>query len=175
MSHIDLQAGKINFEAQWLSVDDLVGRIQEKMNAGDMKFSEMASALEELNRALENSHTIETKITIPTAAYEKLKALGGEDDLACVHKAIMAFIQEDVSKAPVPEPAVEPAVEPAAEPAAEPEGKKQKVIKCAKCKAAIEIPAGEKPTEIECPECGTVGRLKSKNKSDVKHQDHFLG
>jgi len=171
MSHIDLQAGKINFEAQWLSVEDLSGRIQEKMNAGDMKFSDLASALEELNSALENSHKIETKIVIPTADYEKLKALGGEDDLTCVHKAIMAFIQGDVQQEIAPQSAPEPA----AEPEAEPEEKKKKFIKCAKCKAAIEIPTGERPTEIECSECGTVGRLKSQNKSDVKHQDHFLG
>jgi len=149
MNDINLQEAKIKFEGQWLAVEDLTGRIQEKMDAGDMKFSTLAKALEKLNTALENSHTIETKIVIPNVDYEKLKELGGEDDLKCVRKAIMAFIEGGVQGAP----------------AAEPEGKKKKAIKCAKCKASIEIPADEMPAEIKCPECGTIGRLKSQNKS----------
>jgi len=152
MSDIDLQAGTINYQDQWLSVEDLTGKIQEKMNAGDMKFSDLAAALEELNKALENSNTIETKIVIHTADYEKLKELGGGDDLACVHKAIMAFIAGDTQEEP-PSQAEEPKV------------KKKKAIKCAKCKATIELPTDERPTEIECPECGTMGRLKSPNKT----------
>lgn len=152
MSNIDLQAGTINYQDQWLSVEDLTGKIQKKMNAGDMKFSDLAAALEELNKALENSHTIETKIVIPTADYEKLKKLGGGDDLTCVHKAIMAFIAGDAQEEPSSQPA-------------EPKVKKKKAIKCAKCKATVELPTDEMPTEIECPECGTVGRLKSPNKT----------
>jgi hypothetical protein len=144
MSDIDLQAGKINHESEWLAVEDLKSKIQAKMDAGDMKFSNLATALEELNAALENSHTIETKIVIPKADYEKLIELGGEDDLTCVHKAVMAFIGVGLSSGP----------------ASGLEGKK-KSIRCAKCKARIEIPAGEVPAEIECPECGSVGRLKT--------------
>jgi len=163
MSDIDLQAGKINHEGEWLAVEDLKSKIQAKMDAGDMKFSNLATALEELNAALENSHTIETKIVIPKADYEKLKALGGEDDdLGCVRKAVMAFLESDVQETPAPEQA------------AEPEEKKKQAIRCAKCKAMIEIPADEVPAEIKCPECGTTGRLKAQ-KSETRHQDHFLG
>ena len=144
MSDIDLQAGKINHEGEWLAVKDLKSQIQAKMDAGDMKFSTLATALERLNAALENSHTIETKIVIPKADYEKLIELGGEDDLTCVHKAVMAFIGVGLSSGP----------------ASGLEGKK-KSIKCTKCKASIEISADEMPTEIECPECGSVGRLKT--------------
>lgn len=163
MSAIDLQAGKINLAGEWLAVEDLTSKIQEKMDAGDMKFSNLATALEELNAALENSHTIETKIVIPKADYEKLKELGGEDDdLECVRQAVLAFLGSDVREAPAPEKA------------AEPEEKKKKAIRCAKCKAMIEIPAGEVPAEIKCPECGTTGRLKAQ-KGEARHQDHFLG
>ena len=144
MSDIDLQAGKINFEGEWLAVEDLKSKIQTKIDAGDMKFSNLATALEKLNAALENSQTIETKIVIPTADYEKLKALGGEDDGTCVHKAVMAFIEGGPSSGT----------------ASGLEGKK-KSIKCSRCKAPIEIPAGEVPAKIECPECGSVGRLKA--------------
>jgi predicted RNA-binding Zn-ribbon protein involved in translation (DUF1610 family) len=153
MNDIDLQEAKIKFEGEWFSVEGLTGMIQEKMDAGDMKLSAIAKALEELNNALENSHTIEAKIVIPTADYEKLLELGGEDDLNCVRKAVMAFIGGKVG------------VQPASDPAAEPEGKKVKTVKCTKCKAAIDIPADEVPSEIKCPDCGTTGRLKSQDKS----------
>jgi predicted RNA-binding Zn-ribbon protein involved in translation (DUF1610 family) len=144
MGDIDLQAGKINHEGEWLAVEDLKSKIQAKMDAGDMKFSNLATALEELNAALENSHTIETKIVIPKADYEKLKALGGDDDATCVHKAVMALIEGGLSSGP-----------------ASGLEEKKKSIKCARCKAKIAIPAGEVPAEIKCPECGTVGRLKT--------------
>jgi predicted RNA-binding Zn-ribbon protein involved in translation (DUF1610 family) len=153
MSEIDLQEGKINVDGEWLSVDDLTHSIQEKISAGDMKFSGLAAALETLKIELENSHTIETTIVIPNADYEKLKALGGDDDLDCVRKAIMAFIGSDGPEKDAPEPAAKSDV------------KKKKAIKCAKCNTTIEITTDEIPSEIECPECGTIGRLKAPNKS----------
>ena len=157
MSEIDLQEGKINVEGEWLSVDDLTQKIQAKISAGDMKFSGLAAALEALNLALENSHTIQTTIVIPNADYEKLKELGGGDDQACVLKAILAFIGSDGPAKSAPEPT--------SEPAAKTDVKKKKAIKCAKCNTAIEITTDEIPSEIECPECGTLGRLKAHNKS----------
>ncbi len=144
MSDIDLQAGKIDHEGEWLAVEDLKSKIQAKMDAGDMKFSNLATALEKLNAALENSKTIETKIVIPKSDYEKLIELGGKDDGTCVYKAVMAFIEGGFSPGS----------------ATGLEGKK-KSIKCIRCKAPIEIPAGEVPAEIECPECGSIGRLKT--------------
>lgn len=152
MSEINLQEGKIEVDGEWLSVEELTKRIQEKIDAGDMKFSGIAAALEELNSALENSHTIETSIVIPKADYEKLKSLGGGDDLECVRRAILAFIGGGVKEGRDPEPKPEA------------EGKKKKTIKCAKCKAAIEINGDDIPAQIECPECGTIGRLKAQNK-----------
>lgn len=147
MSEINLDEAKINHEGEWFSAEELTQRIQEKMQEGDKKFADLAAALEELSKALENSHTVETKVAISKTDYEKLKELGGEDDLAAVRKAVMAFVQ---------------GADPAA-PAAEPE-KKKKVIKCSKCKGPIEIPADEPPSEITCPSCGSTGRLKPKEK-----------
>jgi len=98
MSDIDLQEAKISFEGEWLSAKDLTKKIQEKMDAGDMKFSSLAAALEELNKVLENSQKIETKIVILKEQYKKLKAFGGGDDRDCVLKAIKAFIEDGVQK-----------------------------------------------------------------------------
>ena len=72
MSEIDLQEGKILFEGEWLSAEELKKMIQEKMQAEDMKFANLASALEELNKSLENSHAVEVRVVITKDEYEKL-------------------------------------------------------------------------------------------------------
>ncbi|MBU0986710.1 MAG: hypothetical protein KKH68_05590 [Proteobacteria bacterium] len=140
MNEINLEAAKINIEGQWLSAEDLTNMIQEKIKSGDMKFSNLAAALEELNNALENSAKLEIRLVLPKADYEKFKAIGGDDDRECVRKAIMAFIGGSAA------------------------GPKKLVIKCPKCKGPIAITTDERPLDIECSKCGTGGRLTPENK-----------
>ncbi len=140
MSEINLEETKISVEGQWLSAEDLTNMIQEKMQAGDMKFSNLATALEELNSALENSTTLDIKLVLPKKEYKKLKAAGGDDDRESVRKAIMAFIGGSTA------------------------GVKRLAIKCPKCKASIEITTDERPLDVECSKCGTGGRLTAQNK-----------
>ena len=140
MSTINLEEAKIKVEDEWLSVEELTRRIQEKMESGDMKFAGLVSALEELNHALENSHTLEINALISKEEYQRLKEIGGGDDRECVRKAILAFIGKDAN------------------------GKKRAVIRCSNCQTVIEIPSGdERPSEIRCPNCNAVGRLKAKH------------
>ena len=80
MSEINLDDGKIMYEDEWYSADELSGMIREKMESGEMKFAGIAAALEELNKALENSHALEIKIVITKDDYQKLKELGGDED-----------------------------------------------------------------------------------------------
>jgi DNA-directed RNA polymerase subunit RPC12/RpoP len=148
MSEINLDEAKINHDGEWFSAEDLTRKIQEKMQAGDAKFADLAAALEELSKAMENSHAIEVRVAISKHDYEKLTELGGADDREAVRKAVMAFIQGEGQEAP----------------AADEDKKKTVVIKCSKCKAPIEIPADDRPTEVKCPSCGTTGRLKPKEK-----------
>lgn len=157
MREINLEDAAINFEGEWLSVEDLTHRIQQKMKAGELKFANLAAALEELNNALEKSHVIETKIVISKANYERLIELGDGDSHAGVSKSVMAFIKSG-GKADSGDVQAD-----------------KKTIKCMECNTSIEIVTDEMPEEIECPECGTSQRLKPQNKKDVRHQDHFLG
>jgi len=140
MGEINLEEAKINVDGQWMSAEDLAKIIQEKMQAGDMKFSNLAAALEELNNALENSTTLDIKLVLPKEEYQQLQALGGEDDHECVRKAIIAFIGGSAA------------------------GTKKLVIKCPKCKGPIEIATDERPLDVECSSCGTGGRLTAHNK-----------
>ena len=163
MTDIDLQNAKIHFQGEWFSSEDLTNIIQEKMQTGDMKFSNYAEALEKLNVALENSHEIEAKILLAKEDYEKLKELGEEDDAACVRKAIMAFIEGDAQADETPAPTIEP------------EEKKPQTIQCDKCNTTIDLSPDENQTDVECPKCGTSILLKPKSKSEVRHKDHFIG
>jgi DNA-directed RNA polymerase subunit RPC12/RpoP len=157
MRDINLEDATINLDGEWLSVEVLTRRIQQKMQDGDLKFANLATALEDLNTALENTHVIETKIVISEADYKQLKELGDGDSHSAVRKAVMAFIKSD-AKADSPDGSTD-----------------KKAITCTKCNTPIELVADEIPTEIECPECGTRRRLKPQDKKDVRHKDHFLG
>ncbi|MGD8369206.1 MAG: hypothetical protein PVG78_16320 [Desulfobacterales bacterium] len=138
MSEINLDDGKILVEKQWLSAEQIKQQIQEKMDAGDMKFAGLAKALEELNSAMEGAHALDVRIAITKDQYEKLRSLVDGDERACLKAAVAAFIGQGSS------------------------GGKKRFIRCTNCKARIELPQGERPMEIRCPECNAVGRLKSR-------------
>lgn len=173
MSEISLQDGKIDFEGKWLSAEDLTGMIQEKMQTGEMKFANLAAALEELNDVLEHAAKLDVQIILSKEEYENLKALGGDDDNKSVRKAVMAFINKD--KAEPAQKSAAPAGEPSQTSSSKPEKTKKTIIKCSKCKKPIEVTTDERPIDIECPHCGTSGRLKAQDKTGLVHKDHFLG
>ena len=152
MREINLDDGKIKFENEWYTAEELAGMIQEKMKAGDMKFADIAGALEELNKSLENSHPLEIRLVITKDEYQKLKKLGGDDDRDAVRKAIMAAIGGEDQNASN------------ANQNSDPMKKKQTAIKCPGCKAPIIITSDERPLGVECSKCGESGRLTAKNK-----------
>ncbi len=147
MHKINLEDATINVEGEWLTAEDLANRIQEKMQAGDMKFSNLATALEELNSAMEHTKTLDIRLILSKEDYEVLKALGGDDDRECIRKAIMDFIGADQT-----------------EHAAEIADKKRLAVKCPKCNALIEITSAKRPIDVECSRCGMGGRLSKQNK-----------
>lgn len=147
MGKINLEDGKINVDGDWLSAEDLANMIQKKMQAGEMKFSSLAAALEELNNALENTRVLDIKLVLSKEDYEALKALGGDDDRECLRKAIMAFIGGSQIEA-----------------TSEADEKKRLAIKCPKCNALIEIKSTKRPMDVECSMCGMGGRISKQNK-----------
>ena len=152
MREINLDDGKIEFENEWYTADELAGMIQEKMKTGDMKFADIAGALEELNKSLENSHPLEIRLVITKDEYQKLKELGGDDDRDAVRKAIMAAIGGGAQNGSNANKNSDPAK------------KKQTAIKCPECKAPIKITSDERPLVVECSQCGVSGRLTAQNK-----------
>ena len=147
MSEIRLDDGTINVNGEWLTAADLTARIQEKMQAGEMKLTQLASALEELNTALENSHTLNVRLVITRNDYEKLKSFGGTDDQESVRKSIMAFVGAAAGSG-----------------SAGASPKKRVAIKCPQCMSPIEITSDDRPLVVECQNCGTSGRLTAQNR-----------
>jgi len=152
MSEINLDDAKIKFEGEWFSAEDLANKIQGKMQSGELKFAGLAAALEELNQAMENTHTLDVKIVITKDQYKKLQVLGGNDDRGAVRKAIMKAIGSDAPSAQKDAKTSEPV------------NKKQTIIKCPGCKSPIKIETDERPAVVECPTCGISGRLTQENK-----------
>ncbi|HPA14180.1 MAG TPA: hypothetical protein PKV75_02800 [Desulfobacterales bacterium] len=165
MNPINLEEGKISYENEWLSAEDLAGKIQEKIQLGDRKFAGLAAALERLESALENSHTLECKLIISKNDYLKLKKRGGDDDRECVRKAIANFIRNGEPAEPEKDPAVS-----VHEPA-----EVKTIVHCSKCKTPIEVPTDERPIEIRCPNCNAKGRLGSNDEGKMRFKNHFLG
>ncbi len=181
-NNINLEESRIKIEGNWLSSEDLTQKIQEKMKTGDLKIAELAEALERLSLAIENSETLEVKLSLSKDEYNELKARGKGDDKECVRKAIMAYIggnnQEPSSIEPsVPEVASQPVIDNGQMLKLFDGDNKITVIKCIKCKSPIEITAGTNPDEIRCPNCSALGRLKlqNENNNSPRYKDHFLG
>ncbi len=205
MAEIRLADGTIRLQNEWLSADDIKARIKEKMDAGDMKFAELAAALESLNKAMENTRRVEVRLVLPKQDYEKLRKRGGDDDNDSVRKAVLAFIEADASKPSAPpEERSAPAVarkSAAAAPAPPVKPSKVRIVTCGKCNRKMEIPEGEAPAELECDFCGTSILLQEEkeaaappepkpetrpepkesddadelSESGIRHKDHFIG
>ena len=152
MNEINLDDAKIKYKDEWFSAEELANKIQEKMQSGELKFAGLAAALEDLKKAMENTHTLDVKIVITKDQYKKLQVLGGNDDRGAVRKAIMKVIGPDAPSAQQDAKTTEPAKE------------KQTIIKCPGCKSPIKIETDERPTLAECPTCGISGRLTQENK-----------
>ena len=122
------------------------------MQSGELKVANLAAALEELNNAMENTHTLDIKIVITKDQYKKLQVLGGNDDRGAVRKAIMKAIGSGAPGAMKDGKTTDPV------------NKKLTIIKCPGCKSPIKIETDERPTIVECTTCGISGRLTLENK-----------
>jgi len=149
---INLDECKIKVKGKWLSSGELTQLIQEKMKAGDMQFSDLAASLEELNKALENSHALDVKVVISKEQYNKFKKLGQSDDRECIRKAITQFVgSEDSHIISQGKSGLDRKKQ---------DKKKHLTVKCANCSAPIKVGEDRENNEIRCLRCGARGLLK---------------
>jgi hypothetical protein len=72
---IDLEAERVNIDGAWLTRDEISGRIQQMLAAGDFRIVRLSEALEQLAQALSGSRTLTMKLT--AEQYAKLESAGG--------------------------------------------------------------------------------------------------
>ncbi len=153
MRNINLNDATIEYEGRWLTVNDLTMEIQKKIDSGEMKFAVLAAALEDLNKAMEDSQTLSIKLILDKAEYEALRERGQADDRECIRKAIDAFIGKSggVKDSFAETIAYGPPLR---------KLKKKAKIKCAGCGKPIEVSLDQEESEIHCSHCGARGLLK---------------
>jgi len=143
MNNIRLYDATIHVNGRWLSEADLKEMISRKMGSGDMKFADLAAALEELCTAIENACLIEESLVLSKKEYEKLRELGGDDDHASVRKAVMAYIRKEKETSA----------------ANDVTDGGNAIVRCTKCMSLLEVPSAKRPIVLDCPKCGTSFRL----------------
>jgi hypothetical protein len=194
MHEVNLDEGKIKVKGEWVSAEELTRKIQDKIEAKDLKISGLAKALEHLSHAIENSHALEIKLVLTKEEYGRFRAKAGEDDREGIRKAISAYIakgqaevqsgtQQAAESAPASGQAEEKMLEltlpsvsgksPLPETAAVEEG--PATVKCIKCKSPIEVSPDADPEKTQCPKCSAAGPAKAKASKETRYQDHFLG
>jgi len=171
MKEINIEEAKIKVDGKWLTPEEIAGEIQRKIQAGDMKIADYASALEKLTVTIENSHLIEVKLVITKNEYNKLRELGKGDDKECILKAIQAFIgkrkqtgKKSLGKKYSNSSGFFP----------EKTDTEKTVVKCIKCKSSIELPVGKASEDVRCPRCSEEDSIEIQ-KGQIKYKDHFLG
>ncbi len=199
MDNICLEEAKINFEGTWLSVDDMASIIKRKINDDDLKFANLAVALEQLNRAIDNTYTIEGfKFVISKDEYEKLTALGGNDVCDCLKKAVKAYIKQGNKKEITHPFYSKHSVTFDADKKENKENNKSKrktnpfykkhsvtfntetkkaaEVKCIKCKTKIKTSGKNSYYPLLCPKCIASNQLELlNNKHSLRYRDHYLG
>jgi DNA-directed RNA polymerase subunit RPC12/RpoP len=179
---INLQEGRISVDGEWLSATDISCKIMDKIQAGDTKIADLANALERLVTGMENSHTLDVRVVLSRSDYDRLVALGKEDDTECLRKAVRFFIN-------APDPLISGATtDPRAREAL------KTALACVKCGTRIEIPDNPAVLEIDCPFCGTSHVLAGgrhepgkhsasatgketthRENGEPRHKDHYIG
>jgi hypothetical protein len=92
MNTINLQEGTVQVDGQWLTAEDIQDKIKVKMKTGELKFSRLAIALEELVEALEKSTVMDIELVLTREDHARLLAIAGGDQMAGIRRAIDAFV-----------------------------------------------------------------------------------
>ena len=171
MKDINLEEAKIKVGGKWLTSEEIVGEIQRKIQAGDMKIADYASALEKLTVTIENSHLLEVKLVITKSEYNKLQELGKGDDRECIHMAIQDFIGKKIQTG---KKNLEEKYSKSSGFFIEKTDTEKTVVRCIKCKSPIEIPTGTASDDVRCPRCNEEDGIELQE-CQIKYKDHFLG
>lgn len=158
MENINIEESKILVQDKWYKLNELKNNIKDKVNSDDFNIIQLASAIQELQEALDN--ITQVKLTIRVALIDTYKQLAKDSGTKfenALRDALITRVDNgltsNMKKIPgMPKEGEKPKKGKKAE-------YKPKKVACRKCKAVIVVDSPKRPITITCPECGTKGKL----------------
>ncbi len=95
---LDIDREAVHYDGEWLSKDQIEGRIKEKVAAGDFKVARLSMALEQLSETLGDIQTIELKLTPEVlATFERMAAHEDKPLSMVIRRALVHYIGSEDS------------------------------------------------------------------------------
>ncbi len=156
MENINIEETKILVQDKWYSLIELKNNIKNKVNNDDFNVIQLASALQELQEALNNITQVKLTLHVDLiTSYKEIANNSGKTFEKALREALINRVEYGLTSNMTIIPG-KPKEEPKKE--KEPSYKPKKVA-CRKCKAVIEVESPKRPITVTCPKCGTKGKL----------------
>jgi DNA-directed RNA polymerase subunit RPC12/RpoP len=91
---LNLDNAVVMYEGQQYSAKDLMLKLQEQIRDAATRLNSIAFLLDELYKAMENTKTVEVKLSLSKEEYERFKTIGGENDRERILQAIRSAIEQ---------------------------------------------------------------------------------
>lgn len=154
MENINIEESKILFEEKWNTLEELKTNIKNKVNSEDFNVALLANSIQELSQALNNITTV--KLTLHVDLINKYKDEAQKSGASFENLLRDALISRvDYGMPNISDGASSKSVSTPSNK----ENYKPKKVACRKCRAVIVVDSPKRPITINCPECGTKGKL----------------
>jgi hypothetical protein len=165
MENINIEESKILVQDKWYALNELKNTIKDKVSNDNFDVIQLASAIQELQEALDNISQL--KLTLHVELMESFKELAtnsGSTFENVLRDALITRIDfgltKNMSKIPgKPKGIPEKKNEKKSTIKIKKHGYKPKKVACRKCKSVIVVDSPKRPITVTCPECGTKGKL----------------
>jgi hypothetical protein len=159
MENINIEESKILLQDKWFTLNELKSNIKDKVNNDDFNVIPIASAIQELQEALDN--ITQTKLTLHVDLIASYKDVAKNSETTfenALREGLISRVDfgvtSNMSNVPgKPKKPKGPAK------IVRKGGYKPKKVACRKCKAVIVVDSPDRPITVTCPECGTKGKL----------------
>jgi hypothetical protein len=156
MENINIEESKVLFEDKWYSLEELKTQIKTKVNSDDFNVAPIANAIQEFSVALANIQSVKLTLHIDLInKYKEEAQKSGTSFENLLRETLITRVDHGFTDNMNDRPngASRASSEDSA-PAYKP-----KKVACRKCRSVITVDSPVRPITIECPECGSKGKL----------------
>ena len=164
MENINIEESKILVQDKWYTLNELKTTIKDKVNKDDFNVVQLASAIQELQEAIDSITQVKLSLHVVLIDSYKEQAKKAEKTFENVLRdALITRVDFGVTN----NMKFIPGMPKEEEIKAKKKGKektmkeeyKPKKVACRKCKAVIVVDSPKRPITVTCPECGYKGKL----------------